>query len=173
MENAAVPGVIRKERLEKWIADYSDAIFRTCFVYLRDRQQAEDAMQDTFLKAWKHMEQLEREQALGEKSWLMRIAINTCHDYHRSKWFRHVDMRKALEDIPPDPNALPEDHALMMDVYDLPEKMKQVILLYYYQEMTLAETAQALQISRSAAHKRLTKAREMLKERLTGRDIDE
>lgn len=173
MENAEVPGAIQKHRLEQWIAEYSDAIVRICFVYLRDRQQAEDAMQDTFLKAWRHMPQLDKQQDISEKAWLMRIAINTCHDYHRSKWFRHTDMRKALEDISPSVETRPEDHALLMDVYELPEKYKQVILLYYYQEMTLEETAKILELSRSAVHKRLAKAREMLKGRLTGRDFDE
>lgn len=130
-------------------------------------------MQDTFLKAWKHMEQFDKQESISEKAWLMRIAINTCHDYHRSRWFRHIDMRRALEDIPPAVNTQADDHALLMDVYELPEKYKQVILLYYYQEMTLDETAQVLDMSRSAVHKRLTKARELLKGRLTGRDDDE
>ena len=45
----------REERLRGWIAQYSDAILKTCFLILSDRSQAEDAMQDTFLKAWRHM----------------------------------------------------------------------------------------------------------------------
>ena len=173
MDNAAVPGAVREQRLEQWITQYADAILRTCFVYLRDATQAEDAMQDTFLKAWKSMEQFDKRNGHTERAWLMRIAINTCHDYHRSKWFRHVDMTKALESLPPRfGTVLPEDHSLLMDVYNLPEKYKRVILLYYYQEMTLEETAQALAVSRSAVHKRLMKAQGLLKGRLTGRDID-
>ena len=173
MENAAVPGAIRKRRLEQWITDYSDAILRVCFVYLRDRQQAEDAMQDTILKAWRHMAHWDRQQGVSEKAWLMRIAVNPCHDYHRSRWLRHIDMRKALEDIPPAVSTQADDRALLMDVCELPETYKRVILLYYYQELTLEETAQALGLSRSAVHKRLTKARELLRGRLTGRDDDE
>ncbi len=171
MENAAVPGETPKQRLERWVNDYSDAILRMCFVYLRDRQQAEDAMQDTFLKAWRHMAQMSDET--GERAWLMRIAINTCHDYHRSRWFKHIDLRRELEDIAPAVDASEEDHALLMDVYALPEKYKQVLLLYYYQEMTLEETAQSLCISRSAAHRRLVRARELLRGHLTGRNLDE
>lgn len=169
MGNAAVPGETSRERLERWVDAYSDAILRMCYVYLRDRQQAEDAMQDTFLKAWRHMARLS--DPAGERAWLMRIAINTCHDYHRSRWFRHIDLRSDPEE--PAGGASPEDHALLADVYALPEKYKQVLLLYYYQEMTLEETAQSLRISRSAVHKRLVRARELLKGRLTGRDLDE
>lgn len=128
-------------------------------------------MQDTFIKAWQHINTME---GSNEKAWLMRIAVNTCHDYHRSKWFRHIDMRKPLEELPPQMVAvLPEDHELLMDVYNLPEKLKQTILLYYYQEMTLEEVADCLSISRSTAHKRLQKAQQLLRGRLEGRDSDD
>lgn len=172
MRSVEVPGEARKMRFEGWFSKYADAILRICFIYLRDASQAQDAMQDTFLKAWRAMEQCPAEA--GERAWLMRIAINTCHDYHRSKWFRHIDMRRSLEEMPQHVTAvLPEDHALLMEVCALPEKYKQVLLLYYYQEMTLAEVAESLAISLSMVHKRLVKARELLKGRLMGRDDDE
>jgi len=46
VERAAVPGMIREQRLNQWIEDYSDSILRTCFLYLSDQTQAEDATQD-------------------------------------------------------------------------------------------------------------------------------
>lgn len=173
MENAVVPSVVREQKLEQWITQYADTILRMCYVYLRDVGQAEDAMQDTFLKAWKSPEQFEQRGGGTERTWLMRIAINVCHDYHRSRWFRHVDRTKTLEELPARyETVLPEDHSLLLEVCNLPEKYKRVILLYYYQEMTLQETADALIISRSAVHKQLMKAQELLKGKLTGRDID-
>jgi len=51
MERAAVPSMIREQRLNQWIEDYSDSILRTCFLYLSDQTQAEDATQDTWIKA--------------------------------------------------------------------------------------------------------------------------
>lgn len=173
MDDADAPGALQAQRLENWISQYSDAILRMCFVYLRDTGLAEDALQETFLKAWKHMDQFRGSEDAGAKAWLMRIAVNICHDYHRSRWFRHTDRSRTPEDLPPGMVAvLPEDQALLTDVYNLPEKEKQVILLYYYQELTLQETADALGLSRSAAHKRLAKARRLLRGRLTGRDSD-
>ncbi len=174
MENVAVPSVIREQRLEQWITQYADTILRLCFVYLHDIGQAQDAVQETFLKAWKGMDQFERRNGCSEQTWLMRIAINVCRDYHRSRWFRHMDRTKTPEDLLVKVEAvLPEDHSLLREVYNLPEKYKRVILLYYYQEMTLQETAEALAISRSAVHKQLKKAQELLKGKLTGRDIDD
>lgn len=173
MTSAVVPSAVYEQKLEQLISTYADAILRICFIYLSDMGQAEDAMQDTFLKAWKHLEQPDRQSITNEKAWLMRIAINICHDYHRTKWFRNIDARKAIEDLPPRYVAVaPEDHNLLVDVSELPEKYKQALLLYYYQEMTLQETADILGLSRSTVHKRLQKAQTLLKGRLTGRDID-
>ncbi len=173
MQGAVVPSATREQQLEQLISLYADTILRTCFIYLSDRGQAEDAMQDTFLKAWKHLQQTGGPDIQNEKAWLLRIAMNTCHDYHRTKWFRHVDARKALDELPPRYLAvIPQDHSLLVDVCELPEKYKQVLLLYYYQEMNLQEVAGALNISRSSVHKRLKKAQELLKGRLIGRDMD-
>ena len=77
MDCAVVPGMNREERLNQWIETYSDAILRTCFLYLSDQAQAEDALQDTWIKAWKHMSEYENQGIQNEKAWLMRIAINT------------------------------------------------------------------------------------------------
>ena len=169
MGNAAVPSAVREQRLEEWITKYGNAILRTCFICLSDAALAEDAMQDTFLKAWHSMGQFEGRNGCSEKTWLMRIAMNICHDYRRSKWFRYVDLSKTLEGIPMHLDAvLPEDRTLLLDILRLPAKCRQVILLYYYQEMTLQEVAQALGISRASVQRRLQKAQGLLKQTLTG-----
>lgn len=165
---------IREQRLERWINQYGNEILRTCFVYLSDAGKAEDAMQDTFLKAWHCMEQFESRNGCGEKAWLMRIAVNVCRDYQHSKWFRHVDMSRALTEIPVHfDDVLPEDRVLLLDILRLPEKCKQVVLLYYYQEMTLQEVAQALSVSRATVQSRLHKAKGLLKLTLPGRELED
>lgn len=163
-----------ERRLEGWVRAYGDAILRMCFVWLADRTQAEDAMQDTFLRAWHAMAQFEGRNGCSEKTWLMRIALNVCRDHQRSGWFRHIDLRRALEEVPHPLNPqTPEDRLLMLDIMRLPDRYKQVILLYYYQDMTLEETAETLHMNRSTVHHRLKKAEALLKTTLTGGDIDE
>lgn len=169
MERAAVPGMIREQRLNRWIEDYSDPILRTCFLYLSDHSQAEDATQDTWIKAWKHMDDFEKKNIANEKAWLLRIAINTCKDYRRTAWFRHIDRSKALDELPQRLIAAePEDRTLTMTVMELPDRYKQVILLYYFQGLTMQETADALDVSQATVHRRLEKAEELLRGTLTG-----
>jgi RNA polymerase sigma-70 factor (ECF subfamily) len=154
----------KEAKLEKWVSEYSDAVLQTCFVYLADRTMAEDAMQDTFIKAWKSMERFEGRSGCSEKTWIMRIAINTCKDYKRSAWFKHVDLSKALEEMPqPLQMVSDESRFLFVDLMGLPSKLKQVVLLYHYQDMSMAEVGQALQISRSAVQDRLQKAYSLLR----------
>ena len=169
MEHAAVPGMIREQRLNRWIETYTDSILRTCFLYLSDRGQAEDALQDTWIKAWKHMDEYEKNNIANEKAWLLRIAVNTCKDYRRSAWFRHVDRTKALDELPPQLAAVePEDRSLTLTVMELPDRYKQVILLYFFQGLTMQETADALGASQATVSRRLDKAKELLRGSLTG-----
>ena len=174
MDRAEVPGMSREQRLSRWIELYSDQILKTCCLYLSDQHQAEDVLQDTWIKAWKHMDELERRGNSNERAWLYRIAVNTCKDYRRTAWFRHVDRKQALEDLPPALVAVqPEDRSLTLAVMELPERYKEIVLLYYYQGLTMQETAEALGQSVSAINRRLKKAQAFLKDALEGGEAHE
>ena len=86
------------DRLEDLMRRYGDALVRMCCLYLNDASLAQDAAQDTFIKAWRNLGQFRGE--CDERTWLMRIAINTCRDYHRTAWLRHVDRGTPLEALP-------------------------------------------------------------------------
>lgn len=163
MPNTAVLGEDNEKQLEEWIAEYGGAVLKLCFVYLADAEMAKDAMQDTFVKVWKHMEQFQSRHDLSAKAWILKIAVNTCRDYKRTAWFRHVDMRKSIEELPePAAPTTETSRELFMDVMNLPAKYKQVILMHHFQNLNQSETAQALGISRTSVAKRLKKAYEML-----------
>ena len=171
MESVPVPDASRENRLKRWVDTYADILLRTCYLYLGDRHLAQDALQETFFKAWRGMDQFERKQVQSEKAWLIRIAMNVCHDHLRSPWHRRVDRRMTPEELPPSMLAAPqEDRDLLIDISRLPDKYKQVILFYHYHEMTVQETAAALHIPAATAYKRLTKGRVLLINQLTGRE---
>ena len=75
-----------KQVIERLIMEYGDAILRMCYLYLKDYHLAEDAAQETFIKAMKHYESFH--QKSSEKTWLTRIAINCCKNMMRMNWFR-------------------------------------------------------------------------------------
>ena len=149
----------REALLSEWLTAYGDLINRTCCLILGDRALAEDATQETFLRAWKSMAQFKGDAS--PRTWLTRIAINVCRNTRRTGWFRRFDRSVTPEELPlPAPD---EDRTLLLTVQQLPEKYKQVIILRYYQGMSLDEAAKVLGISRSTAHHRLQKALQLLR----------
>lgn len=158
----------REARLTDWVGAYSTTLLRLCFIQLRDHALAEDTLQETFIKAWRAMPQYERGHIQNDRAWLCRIALNACRDMQRSRWMRYVDAATALDALPPALLAVePEDRSLLLDVMNLPEKHRQVILLYYYQGLTLRDAAQVLNLDASTVHARLKKAERLLKRQLT------
>lgn len=160
------PAVDRKceldEAFTRMVAQYQTAIRRMCLIHLRDRSAAEDAVQETFLKAYTHMETFRSEST--ERTWLMSIAINTCRDMNRSAWFRHTEKRVTPEDV--DVSVPPQEEdalALAEAIRRLPARHREVILLYYYQDMTLQEVADTLRTAPSTVSKRLKQARGKLR----------
>ena len=142
----------RESVLSRWFDAYGTDVLRLCCFYLGRYADAEDAAQETFLKAWKHMEHFQGRNQCTPKTWLMKIACNTCRDHLRRVFPKHEV-----------PKADSDDRELILDVMNLPEKYRAVILLFYLQSMTVRETALALHISPSTVSRRLETARGLLR----------
>ncbi len=172
MSEALVPSRIREERIEQLIRLYEDRLLRMSFMYLQDRALAEDAVQETFIKAYKALSQFRGE--CNEETWLMRIAMNTCRDIRRGTWFRRMD-RSVTPDVLPEPiyEQGAQDDSVVLEIMRLPERLRVVILLYYYQDMPVAEISKVISISPSAVYHRLSVAQKRLKERLERWYFDE
>lgn len=174
MDNGRVPDDVRDAAIERMMKQYGAAVYRMCYVYLRERTLAEDAGQETFIKAYRHLDDFIGLHAKSEKAWLMRIAINTCKDCRRTVWFKSLTHRVAMDDIPePAGEAERLDRDLTDEIMRLPTKLKEVVLLFYYQELTYDEITQVLGIGRTTVFQRLAKAKQLLKGRLERWDGDE
>ena len=152
----------REDILHRLMDEYELSIRRMCCVYLRDEHLAADAVQETFLKAYLGLDSFRGDSS--EKTWLMRIAINTCHSMRRSSWMRYVDRRITLDKLP-EP-AASADYGLTeltLDVMRLPQKLIDVVLLHDYQGFTVREMAQLLDIPYQTANSRLQKAHRILR----------
>lgn len=162
----------QREQLEQLMEEYGTQLLRMCTVYLRDRDLAQDAVQDTFIKAYRHLTTFRGD--CSKKSWLMGIAVNTCRDYLRTAWFRHIDRWMDTDALPetPAPGAF-EDHTVLAEVNRLPKQYREVILLRYYQGMKVKETADALKLSSSAVKQRIKRANAILHDRLKEWYFDE
>ena len=168
MEVVKESGIARENQLISLMEQYGEALLRMCHVYLRDSALAEDAVQETFVKAYKALGGFRNE--CSEKAWLVRIAVNTCKDIRRSAWFRYID-RRITPDALPEPAYMPtpEESDVAIEIMKLPRKYMEVVLLYYYQNMTILDIADILGIPNQTVSSRLKTAREKLRITLEGR----
>ena len=147
----------RTEQLNRLVIRYEKEMLKLCYVYLRDINLAQDAMQESFLKAFRHLDTY-RGQA-SEKTWLTSIVINTCKDFRRSAWFRNSRTAISPDSLPlsvPPPDELHMD--LMNAILALPIKSREVVLLKYQQGMNNQEIAEVLHLSPMAVSKRMRQA---------------
>ena len=172
MEKAGNPGSDPVQTLERLVRENEVPLKRLCYLYLRDTSLAEDAVQETFLKAYRSLKDFRGEAS--EKTWLTKIAVNTCRDMLRSAWFRHTD-RRVTADMLPEAREIrdPYHREVTAAVMNLPAKLREVILLYYYRGLSMVEISEVLKISQPAVTGRLKRAREKLKAELKGGGIDE
>ena len=144
----------RQAALERLMAQYGTALLRMCCLYLRDYSLAEDAVQETFLKAYARLDSFRGD--CSEQTWLMKIAINTCRDMLRSAWMRHHDRYADLSKLPERAYCPePPDDTIVQAVSALPPRLREAVLLRYYQGMKVDDVAQALRTTRSGVKHRL------------------
>lgn len=139
-------------------------ILRYCLWHAPNRSLAEDAVQETFLKAIRYFDRYTHKGKF--KAFLYRIAANTCIDMQRKN--RHTDM--SLEESGIDPlyaepafETIRSDLALKQLVSCLPPELQEIILLRYGQELTLRETAQTLHLPLGTVQSRQRAALKKLK----------
>lgn len=160
---------VREQELERLMRAYGTSIFRTCYSYLRDAALAEDAGQDTFVKAFKKLDTVCKITEREKKAWLLRIAINTCKDYRKNAWFRHVERHpETTSAMQHNDRNIEEDCTVAKAIMELRAKQKEVILLFYYHDMSYDEIAKTLGISQAAVHSRLVSAKKELRRTLEG-----
>ncbi|MBQ4158064.1 MAG: sigma-70 family RNA polymerase sigma factor [Clostridia bacterium] len=153
-----------REEIARLMDKYGSSLLRMSALYLKDAFLAQDAVQETFLKAYRHLRDFHGESS--EKTWLTSICINTCRDMLKSAYFRHnsrMDMDLLSER--PAEFCFP-DNTVISEVMSLPQKYREVILLRYYEEMKIKEVASALKLSVGKTRARLKRANEILRGRL-------
>lgn len=166
------PDRLKKEKLANLMAQYERDLLRMCCVYLRDASMAEDAVQETFLKAYRALDSFKGDSS--EKTWLYSIAMNVCRDMRRLAWYRYVDRRVDFDCLPiPVAPASDVSIALMSEVMRLPRKYMEVVWLHYYEDLSFREIGQLLGVTVSAVSHRMARAKRMLRSALKGDVLNE
>ena len=156
--------------VEEALHTHGDMVYRLALVQMKNRSEAEDVFQEVFLRLVRYKHRIEGQEHL--KAWLIRVTVNCCR-----KQFDSAYRRKTV----PIDREIPAEQSYEMDipgnpVYDavlgLPEEYRSVIHLFYYEQYSVREIAEILDLSENAVKTRLSRARGKLKNTLKGEYAD-
>lgn len=142
--------------IQNIVYKYSDMMMRIAYQNLKSQSDAEDVLQEVFLKLIKSEHAFISDE--HTKAWLIRVTINQCKDYKKSAWIRKIV--PITEEIP---LFEKEQKKVMEEIFRLKPDYRNVIYLYYYEEYTIAEIANILDKSCNTISSQLQRARKKLK----------
>ena len=145
------------EKIKMLVDKYSNMIFRICYGVLCNRDDAEDALQDTFLKYLTKAPDFQSDE--HEKAWLIRVATNVSKNMSIVRYRRKSFDADELVDV----GVTTEDRYVFEAISELPVKLKIVMMLYYIEGYSVKEVSKIISASEDAVRKRLQKGRELLK----------
>ena len=156
----------QKIDINRIVTQYHTELLRMAFFYLKDTHLAEDAVQEAFIRVYKYQSQFKGN--CSEKTWVTQITINVCKSFLHSSWSKNVDDEEALNSITVEDETVKIDDTVILEVMKLPAKYKDIILLFYYQDLKIKEISSAFKIPERTVATRLSRAREMLNKKLKG-----
>lgn len=143
-------------------------LFMLALSFTKNHDDAEDILQNVFLKLWKYNGAFENDEHIDK--WLTRVCVNESKNYIKLP-FRHntsLDDAKNLYVFDE-----PKDYDVFNAVMSLPKKERTVIHLFYYEDMSITEMAKMLELTESAVKTRLHRARKKLKDFLGDEWVNE
>lgn len=161
--------------VERLIEQYGQEVYKIAYFYMKETQLAEDVFQEVFYKVIKNYHKFNHQSS--EKTWLIRITINTCKDMLRTSWIKRVTTFGVLQDSeneyekPYDIEKKETNKELYELIQRLPQKYKEILLLFYYKDLTYEEISEILQIPEGTVRSRLSRAREKLKKMMNERGV--
>ena len=146
--------------IEEALDRYGDRLYRLALVMLKSPMDAEDAVQETFLR---YLDRLGSFQdAEHEKAWLLTVTTNQCRDVLRARQ-RHPKI--GLDQVP-EAGHEPRDRAIWESLMALPEKYREVLVLHAVEGYRVEEIAKLIGKTTSAVKMRLSRGRKLLEESL-------
>lgn len=161
----------RAAALEYLMQTYGTKVLHLAYFYLKDRHLAEDVAQEVFIKAYHHWDEFRGDSSVY--TWLYRITANLCRDKQRGGWLKRFlltddDSRFEGEAQGPEAEVLQKHdrESLLAYVMQLPDAYREVVVLYYYQELSVLEIADVTGQKENTVKTRMRRGRQLLKELL-------
>lgn len=163
-----------KETLVRLMNQYGDMVMRIAFTYVKEKPLAEDITQEVFMRCFQSLHTFEKRSSY--RTWLYRITVNHCKDHVKSWSFKNLipsepmKIEKGMKEDIVSTQVLREEENeyLFQRVLELPVKLREVIIFYYYEELSLGEIAELLNVKENTVKTRLHRGRNKLKKTVKG-----
>ena len=153
---------VSDEEVEQTIIEYSDLLYKICFLILKDDSDVQDVLQETFIKYMTKSPDFESED--HKKAWLIKVSQNKCKEFLRfHKRHAAVPLEEVEESFSVTDGMDKDTSNILSLIWNLKYKLKSVVILYYIEGYKVNEVALILGISESAVKKRLERARKELR----------
>ncbi|WP_349409213.1 sigma-70 family RNA polymerase sigma factor [Pseudalkalibacillus sp. SCS-8] len=169
----------KDEVIELLMDQYGEKLTRLAYTYVKDWGKAEDIVQEVFVTCYTKLDTFRGESSV--KTWIYRITINRCHDYHRTWSFRNLLFTDKISRMmkgdlhTPESDLIAKDEKQMVakQVLSLPIKYREMLLLYYFEELSVQEISVMLLINESTVKTRLHRGRQLLKDVISSERSDD
>jgi RNA polymerase sigma-70 factor, ECF subfamily len=159
----------REARLEEMMNAYGDHVKYLIYSYVKDWSITSDLVQEVFVSVYTKLEAFEGRSTY--KTWIYSIAINRAKDYLKSWHYRHIAVAEKVAFYLRDGNRTPEEaviqnasnQELLKAVWALPVKYREVILLHYYQDLSVLEIGETLGYPIKTIKTRLLRAKDKIR----------
>lgn len=155
---------IDENTIKELMDTYGNNILRICFLYIKDYHIAEDITQETFIKVYEKYHTFKKNSDI--KTWIISIAINQCKMFLRKHKLDTIHLDDISIVYTESFLQNEQNRIILEEIYKLPKKYLDVIVLYYYQDLKIEEISKILKITQSAVKSRLKRAKEKLKPNL-------
>lgn len=166
------------EMADKWIEavmdEYGDRLLKLALSYLKDKGRAQEVVQDVFLVCYQKYDELDSIRAF--KPWIYKVTINRCKDQLKMPFFQRVIVDSRLlgsrraKGLSPEAEFLRQAtrSSLVVHLLELPVSYREVLILFYYEQLSVNEIGTVLELNVNTVKTRLRRGRELLGKELEG-----
>ena len=158
---------ITEQEFKRIIGLYSGTVFRTAMCYVKSKPDADDIMQDTFLKLYTYSGSFENDGHI--KAWLIRVTANSCKNLLKSHWYRFSLPIESAENIPAEQA---DGDYLLSVIMKLGRKNRTVLYMHYFEGYSVKEIASLTGMTETAVTSQLYRGRNRLKQLLLKEGYD-